>query len=87
LTATQSDSEAHETALSVSPPGIAVEDQVIGEAARADAGASDAHSASATVNADGPLNRPLTCRWLGRVDEVDEHVQEALGLVELGEVA
>ncbi len=35
MTATHSDSEAHETALGVPPPGIAVEDQAIGEAARA----------------------------------------------------
>jgi hypothetical protein len=29
----------------------------------------------------------LQCGWFGRVDELDEHVEEALGFVELGEVA
>jgi hypothetical protein len=61
FTATHSDSEAHETAVGVPPPGIAVEDQVIGDAARADAGASEAHSASATVNAE----RTMRVRWRG----------------------
>ena len=83
LTATHSDSEAHETALSVSPPGIAEEDHVSGAAACALAVASD----TANAATDSPLNGPLMCCWLGRVDELDEHVQEALGLVELGEVA
>jgi hypothetical protein len=50
-TATQSDSEAHETALGLLPESNAAEDQVSAGAASAGADASDAPSASATITA------------------------------------
>jgi hypothetical protein len=58
-TAAQSDSEAHETALGVPPPGIAVDDQLSGAAACADAGANGAQSASPSASAQ-PIPR---ARW------------------------